>query len=138
MYTYQRYLCSYLICTQVVCKELYLEAKVESQMQKIDSTLQKMNQAGRDLSHFHIDVGWLGVFLPIQLCKLHALFLFFVVIISADAKNAVLGHYSNLGKKRRAGSPQLNGQRKRRVGTNQYKTGSVVSQSDPKKTHFFA
>ena len=34
------------------------------------------------------------------------------MIISADVKNAESGHYSKMGKKRRAGSLQLNGQRK--------------------------
>ena len=34
------------------------------------------------------------------------------MIISADVKNAESGHYSQMGKKRRAGSLQLNGQRK--------------------------
>ena len=42
-YTYSVYLCSYLICTKVVFKEFNLEAKGQSQMHKIDSTLQKIN-----------------------------------------------------------------------------------------------
>ena len=49
------------------------------------------------------------------------------MIISADAKNGELGHYSNLGKKRCAGPLQLNGQRKRRAGTNRYEVADDVA-----------
>ena len=62
----------------------------------------------------------------------------FVVMMSADVKNAESGHYSKMGKKRRAGSLQLNGQRKSEpthINMKKAKVSSSLS-VDPKSTFY--